>query len=416
MMNATMRSSAAQFLLGVVLGVLGVASPFSRTALAHERVYDVQPGEGKWSVSDPVDKKITSGDEVVVRVRNFNFLQYSLSVDVNEQEVASYQYLEKLWASILTPGAGSLFELLRSTGQMAPTSASDSLFARCRRTYTYAMRLDTRISAARASVNGIDIDDKELSALRSAGDDVKDKRKLLHETYVSLQSEVEKDFSSAFGALRAYVDVAEQAYKTVIPKADLFLELADRSTKAFDKSLGKRDSGKLVRVSVKAFNEAGIDTTLCEFSYLVQSQWPLIVHAGLSGSTLDDVSFEKVQRVSNAGPEDFFQKTSDEDWTADAILMAGWPIYAHVGTPSDDEKNEWGVLISLGTSLSEPGKKILLCPSFYWRRLIGSVGAVMAKKVEGEEESDPSIPPDLFKVITEDLTVDLFFSLTIRLY
>jgi hypothetical protein len=163
---------------------------------------------------------------------------------------------------------------------------------------------------------------------------------------------------------------------------------------------------------VFATDHGGAKTYLADFNYVVQSRYPLIAHAGLTFSHLNEVSFKQVQRANGLSADDLFQQQDAGENTQDFTLFLGWEAFAR-GSRLADGQGNLSVLLSLGTSAREPGKKIFIGPSVMWRRFVVTIGAVIGKEADGVEQVQE---PNLFKAVKESTSHALFGAFSVRLF
>ena len=370
-----------------------------------------------WDVVKPANRRITSDDAVQVRIRGFNFLRFGFEVSVDEKKVESYQFLEKLWGSLLSPslaGAGFALPQGEITAAGVPPSPEAKLIADCREVYAASRKLDAAVAGVRDLATGMYLNPTLRGQIGVQADAVRARLGDLDKTYDKLQNDIATEdavFRLAFGNRGPLVKTVSDIRSAASGKAELLLPLADLAVKgSFTKNIGRKASGIYVTLSCQAATE-GVAQPIAEESYLVESTKPLVFHAGLTYGWLKDFTFEKVQRTFAAGPEDLFLQSGDSSKVGDFTAFLGISLFERNRGP--EGKTGTSVLISLGTSLTDPGKRIFIGPSVAIGRIVVSGGVVLGREKEGEEQS---LEPNLFRVLKDSNTAAGFVALTVKLY
>ena len=214
---------------------------------------------------------------------------------------------------------------------------------------------------------------------------------------------------SRFGDL---YDKARKAYADVQVRSEQFQTLANKSLGIESRKVGKREAGTRVTLTLSALDAAGGRTPMGDVSYFVETTIPLVVHGGLTFSTLKDVTFDKVKRSNGFGEDDLFQKTGEAANTKSFTLFMGWRFASFIGETPNSAK--LSALISLGTDVNAPGKAVYVAPTLVvFNRVAISGGLVLGKEVNGEQQT---LEPDLFKIIKSKPTSKPFFSISTRVF
>jgi hypothetical protein len=369
-------------------------------------------GQG-WRVQPPAGR-ITSRDAVAIRLRHFNFLRYTLHLDANETRAESYAYLTHLWSGVLGPLAGDVF----GAAAAAPPPAPDPLVDASRATYASAQELQRRIEAAIAPYTRSGLTRQEAGALDAAIGEVREAAARLDASYATLQRLVETDalaFKEAFaGTTKAYYKIAVDSYEAARTRSATFLALAVRSAGDDTRELGVRDAGTRVAVTLTATDPDGVASAVQTVHYVSQSLVPLVAHGGVAFSGIRDVTFEKVRRAVQFSGEDFFANPGTGGSATGFSAFLAWQLLTGGASLDAGAKEQpLGLLVSIGTDLSSPGRRLYLGPSLMLGgRLIVTAGAALGKTSEGEEP----IEPDVFRLVRARGAASWFSALTVRLY
>ena len=395
-----------------VRGASGVTLP-ART----RSVFDVCFDGDTWRVQPPPNTRITSRDPVWIRIRHFNFLRYQLHVDVQETRAESYAYLTRLWSSILSPNVFDLFSGLGALGDVEPALAPDPFMEAARRVYASAQDVRRRIEAALLPYTRPGLTGEEAARLAAATAGVRDAVETLRAAHNTLEAMVETDtavFTKAFGASKAYYKLAADTYDEAIGRSDSFLSLADRTIGDEVRRLGTRDAGTRVTVVLMATDPSGATSDVETIHYVSQSTMPLVAHGGAAFSGISGVTFEKVKRAAQFSEEDFFARKGDDGGTPGFATFLAWQLLAGAGSLDADTKQQpVGLLLSVGTDLTAPGRRLYVGPSvMLFGRLVVTAGGAFGRASEGE---DP-IEPDVFRLVREHGDTSWFTAVTVRIY
>jgi hypothetical protein len=419
-----------------------VAAPKCGGATLTNNVYRFCYDGSTWLMDEPANARFTNGDRVEVQVLHLNYLRYTLSFDVQEQKSESYQYLNKLWTSVLGIGFGSLGGILSPPGEDADLrkkrEAAENLFLdRLRQVLRYAEALDTHITVTIGEHRRPGLNQAEVTALRNSvgtgsetcsdvwttGNDplltcpIAALSTKLTEKYTDLERGVHTDtaqFALATGArFGELYEKIKKAYAEVITRSDQFRALAVKTLTVTTRQVGKRDAGTKVTLTLAAVDAGGGRSPIGDVSYIVETTIPLVVHGGMAFSSLNDVTFEKVKRSNGFSEDDVFQKSGDNANSRNFTLFMGWRFASFWGGETPNSKR-LSALISLGTDVDKPGKKIYIAPTLvFFNRVALSGGAALGKELNGEQQT---LEPDVFKIIKAKPTATKFFSISTRIF
>jgi hypothetical protein len=399
--------------------------------------------DGKaWKIDEPSNSRFTNRDRVEVEIQRFNFIRYTLSFDVKEEKSESYQYLTKLWTSVLSPDLLGLVGLGLDADKTAAEAAA--LVTAMRDLNRRTEALDRRIAGLVGVFTKTGLTTGEASALdmalgtaspcTDAPDNQVDQpawisgpdplrgqsvRALVCGAQVSLarlQRQVlmtDGGFTAAYGKQSKLYTMVTEAVTGSLTRADAFVTRAVKTTGSEVKKLGKHDAGTRVTLSVAAIGDGGDRTPLGDVNYFVETTIPLVAHGGLAFSGLKDVTFQKVQRASAFGEDDLFQKVSDGNNTTGFCLFLSWMAF-QLDRHQTPNKSVAAILLSLGTDVAKPGKRIFAGPSLMlFNRLVLTAGLAFGKEASGEQQT---LAPDIFQVVKERPRPSGFFALTMKVH
>jgi demethoxyubiquinone hydroxylase (CLK1/Coq7/Cat5 family) len=391
----------------------------------------------KWLVDEPSNVRFTNRDRVEVEVQHLNYFRYTLSFDVQEQKSEAYQYLTKLWTSVLGVGFGSLIGSLAPEGAPADAraQAEQAFVKHLRELLRYIEALDTKVTRAIAVHRKPGLETKELALLRQnldnddgCSEDWKEGQEdsLLACSVRTLSKRATAKFNELERGVHTDTDqfsmslspkygemyrVAKQSYVSVSARSDQFDALAVKSLGSEKRLVGKREAGTRVTIHLAAVDAAG-RSAIGDVSYFVETTLPLVVHGGMSYSRLNDVTFEKVKRAAQFSEEDLFQKTGAEANSRNFSLFMGWRVANLDGRQPNTSR--FALLVSLGTDIDAPGKTIYLGPTLLiFNRVAVSYGAAFGKEKDGEQVT---LEPDVFRIIKARPSSAQFFSISTRVF
>jgi hypothetical protein len=404
-----------------------------------------------WQVDEPTNSRFTNRDRVEVEVQHFNFLRYTLAFDVQEEKSEAYQYLTKLWTSILNPDILQAFALGETTGPRAV----DLLVEALRDLYRREQALDRKITSIASRYRKTGLTGAEAAALRAAvsgpgqpacapadfdavnkpeyvepspggatADDplaactVVEIARGLNASYARLNRLILVDneaFTDAIsGGRKALYNLVSGAYADVRKRADTFVSLAEKTADVETKKAGKHEAGTRVTLTLSAIDEGGAKTPIADVNYFVETTMPLVIHGGVAFTGLRQVSFDTVKRASAFGEEELFQKTAEAETGKSFSAFLSWTLAPLVGTKSGPHGAWLSLLASLGTDVSSPGSKIFVGPTLlFFGRMAFTGGVAFGTEKEGQVET---LDPDIFRVIRSRPAHSYFFSLTTKVH
>ncbi len=319
---------------------LAVAAVLLSTPAFAQPTFDVSFDGSAWRVERPAGP-VTSRDAVAIRIRRFNFLRYTLDLDLADRQPDAFAYLTRLWANVLNPSVGDVFAEL-GAGDSRSGAAGD-LIAGARRVYADAQGLQRRIDAALAAHTKPGLTEDEADALAAAVAGVRDADARLRTSYLALQQLVERDdetFRLAFaGTSKAYHKLAADSYAEVIARSDSFRSLAARTLDGEVRHVGARDPGTRVTATLTATDPSGARVPVATIHYVSQGRMPLAAHGGLAFSGVP------------GAPRTF-------------TAFVAWQALAAGGSADTAAKERpLGLLLSAGTDLDKPGRRVYFGPS-----------------------------------------------------
>jgi hypothetical protein len=369
--------------------------------------------KGEWDITPPDRARITNRDRVEVCIEHFNYLRYTLSFSVAEERSEAYDYLTKLWTSVLNPSAGDFLKALAAPQLGAPPPM---FLERLQIIYALATELDRAIGEQLGTFRQTGLNAQEADALAKARTDIASQAGVLARAYADLQLDLLKpenatDFERAIGGTSKIYDAVSAVYQTVSKRADVFLNLSNKTIGIEVRKVGARSAGTKVSLTLAAVDEGGVSTPMGDVNYLVQTTLPLVLHGGLAFSTLNDVKFEKIKRAVGASEEDLFQQRSDDDNSKSFTAFLGAQLLA-VGGKGGDGSAPLALLFSLGTDVRSPGRTIFAGPSFaILNRVMLTAGLALGTESEGEQAT---LEPNVFRVVRDHTTTSPFFSLSVK--
>ena len=340
---------------------LAVAAVLLSTPAFAQPTFDVSFDGTGWRVERPA-RSVTSRDPVAIRIRGFNFLRYTLDLDLADKQPDAFAYLTRLWASVLNPAVGDVFGALGA--DPARGAAAVDLASGARHVYADAQALQRRIDAALAPHTKPGLTDEEARALAAALAGVRDADARLRASYLALQQLVERDddtFRQAFaGVSKAYYKLAADSYAEVIARSDSFRSLAARTLDGEVRQVGTRDAGTRVTATLTATDPSGARVPVATIHYVSQGRMPLAAHGGLAFSGVP------------GAPRTF-------------TAFVAWQAFAAGGSADAAAKERpLGLLLSAGTDLDKPGRRVYFGPSImiFGRFVVTSGAAFIASSAD----------------------------------
>ncbi len=378
-------------------------------------VFDVCYDGDQWRVQPPPNSRLTNRDAVWVRVRHFNFLRYKLNFEVTEERAESYNYLHSLWSTAL---GLSLSDIAGALDGGRDQDRDEAFVTATREVYRAGQAVQKAVDAALAPHKDAGLTRREVEQLRTATSDVQMALTALRVKHDLLQAMVEQDntaFRAAFaGRVAPLYTLATNVFREASQKADAFLVLAQRSLGDEIKKIGTKDAGTRVTVVMTATDPNGARSEMETVHYFVQSNMPLVAHGGVSLSGLKDISFATVKRAAQYSEEDYFQQQSDAEQLLGYSTFLAWQLFAPKSSLDTETKQQKiSLLVSMGTDLNAPGKRVYVGPSaMIMGRLVITGGAVIGSQASG---ADP-IEPNVFRLVRHVRTTTWFTSVGVRVY
>ena len=396
-----------------------------------------------WLVDEPSNVRFTNRDSVEVEVLHLNYFRYTLSFDVQEQKSDAYQFLTKLWTSVVGAGFGSVFGALgpddapaiATEEQRRRLAAEREFVTHLRELLRYVEALDTKITGSIAAHRRPGLNSAELGVLQANLGNVSDAcsdtwnpgnedsliacsvRALgqrVTTKFNDLERGVHTDSDQFMVSINKYGEIyqaAKQGYADVHVRADQFQALALKSLGSDTRKVGKREAGTRLTLNLAAVDASG-RSPIGDVSYFVETTIPLVVHGGLVYSRLNDVTFQKVKRAAEFSEEDVFQRTDANDNSRNFTMFMGWRLANLDGHRPNTSR--FSALVSLGTDIDSPGKKVYLAPTLLlFNRVAVSYGGVFGKESNGELQT---LEPDVFRIIKERPSAAQFFAISTRIF
>jgi hypothetical protein len=380
-------------------------------------LYVVAFENGKWVVKPPTDARITTKTVVRVSVHGLNHFRYALETDVKEEVSEAYQYLEKLWGSVFGGGLLQLTTLDAATARGATPTKEEQLRDALHKVYKAGLALDRAVATAVKPFKAVGVSQDDCNTLITTRKDVEARLTAAIDAANELQALIEKESEVFFLAQANYatiVKVVDDGLKAATSKAGTFLAMATLVIEGEERAIGTKKAGTRVTVNLHAAAGAGVKTWIADLSYIVQSERPLVAHAGMSFGSLNEISFEKVRRVNGLSADDLFVQEDTGTTTSDFLLFLGYQLGAiNPSRLGESRDPDWAFFASLGTAIREPGKKIFLGPSVAFKRFVLTGGAVIGKEAEGVEQVQSD---NLFKAIREQTKTGGFIAFSVRVF
>src|SRR5262245_11679292 len=313
-MKTMARSTCVALLVCLVAAVLparaqqATKAPQCASAFSHNLYRICVPdGSTGWAVDEPNNSRFTNRDAVEVEVRHFNFLRYTLAFDVKEEQSQAYQYLTKLWTSILDP---SILTTLVALGGTIDTKEETGFLDVLRDTYRRALALDQKITLVAGQYKRTGLTPKEAAALKTAvlgpgerpcapndfdalnkpdfpqpqpgvpppgdpllGCSVTEIARGLNLAHARLSRIVLTESGPFVDAMsgtrrRLYTTVSE-AYTNIRKRSDLFVSLTEKTVATETKKAGKHNAGTRVTLTLTAVDEGGAKSPVADVNYFV---------------------------------------------------------------------------------------------------------------------------------------------------
>jgi len=372
----------------------------------------------EWDVKPPSLPRITNRERVEVCVEHFNFLRYTLSFDVTEEKSESYDYLTKLWTSVLSPSLAGVLGAVAAPQGVAALTPEQRFLIQLQAIYALATELDHAIGEQIAKYSLTGLEAEEAKTLATARGSIDGSLQTLNKAYADLQKLLldptqTTQFANAIGGTSKIYSVVTELYGAVAKRADVFLSMSEKTIGIEVRKVGTRSAGTRVTLRLVATGDGGAKTPMADVHYFVETTLPLVVHGGLTFAKLNDVSFEKVKRASQFSEEDLFQRTTDNPNTRALSMFLAWQFWSKAGTAAGSVERV-GLLFSLGTDVRAPGKKVFAGPSLaLFNRIVLTAGVSLGKEANGEAAT---LEPDVFRIVRERPATAFFFSLSTKVH
>lgn len=430
-----MKKAVSCFLL--VLGLLAVSSTVTHAGGCEFVSFSIEKQDRKnkkanldikWAdaIKDCTytnkDGRITEKMPVTIAVNNYNFLHYGLEIEIEEEVVDAYAELAEFWDKFLS--LDTYLDILDDRRSDRPPQPDCRIRA--------ILKVDSRLSACLDAAGDFEAATvnwrKKLREARAfVASSLKDYNKLaLSDDDKGAIEEFRKNSLSVVKILEAYktrslelastnkeldrFDKTDAVHSEIIEGLRRVNARAKLVKNGFIHGVKKKKPGTIVSVKLIPTGLEGVgaeDDSLSKkqvtVRYFVQSRHPLVFHAGLAYSDVDEVEFSKIR---SAAGEDLFSKIQDEDSELD---LTGFLSYQFL---SYGRRNDQGLLITVGTDFDEPGKRAYFGLSHRWGRWLLTGGWVRAEVEQGEETTTD---PDLFRTISSGSDDGGFASISFKL-
>jgi hypothetical protein len=303
---------------------------------------------------------------VSVRVRNFNFLHYTIEYNVEEETVESYVTLEKLFSQVF-----GLTDLV-SRFAVAPCSS----FGECLTDWRFkivlaGIALDKEL--AKYAGVGTGLSPEQVSEIQTFAKGLKSQREsVLNARARTLDHQPESQ------AEVSWFETIDAKHDKLLAKIAAFQSSANLIENGQVKFIGKKKAGTIVTVNLipKDLQQASTGQPV-SVEYFVHSSLPVRFHVGYAGSGLSDVDFATVRTLAG---RDLFSQVKNEDGTAEFSAFLTYELYSWTWIEKD-----FGLGLTLGTDFKDPGDRIYVGASLrLFERFVLSAGGASAVVAEGE--------------------------------
>lgn len=203
-------------------------------------------------------------------------------------------------------------------------------------------------------------------------------------------------------------DAELTTHNALMTKLAEFARRAAECAKGRTATLDPRKAGTIVTVTGKAtaVSQAAPDVAVASKAdpitvrYYVQSEMPLVFHAGIAWTSIEDFDYQVVQKNVSG---DVFQQIQKPDQTPDLTAFMTW-------LPGKDGESS-GFGLTLGTGLKDLGKRLYFGASYsFGNRLLLSGGGFTQTVTTADGNAISISAPNLFASIKQVRKVGLFFS------
>lgn len=307
------------------------------------------------------EPRITPKTRLVLNIRGFNFLRYTLEFEIQEKTVDTYVLLERLWRQIFVLAPHMTRSTKRSTdGFVAAIFEWRAALADANKKLGDALEAapktphlsESEIAPICRQRQAQEAELRRIDALRS---------KAVEELKTSDDVQNLAVFEASdkmHGELRARVQAFAQTERLI--------------REGFTKTIPQKELGRIVTVTMRPKSVDGVsEAPLAAVQYFVESELAVSYHVGLVYSTIGNVDFEQVRTVSGA---DLFAKIKDDDGITELVAFLSARLFETGLVP---------VYGTIGTDFSEPGKRLYAGISIpVWKAFL-TAGVVSASVKEG---------------------------------
>lgn len=314
--------------------------------------------------------RIDERDNVSIRLRHFNFVNFAAEYTVEKTVIEAYVTLNNLWSQALGLGrplqaasvavgpcpAGATFEQCVVDWMWASILAS-------RRLNEATARHRSRVTLDQATIDGAVVPDSDaVQKLRAQ--------------LIQVQSDTLTRKPGSVQEIEWYNQV-QASHDKLIGQIDAYLRLAELTVSGQTRNIDRQKAGTLVTVKVAGMNALGNPAGKpVEIQYFVHSKYPVTFHAGYLYSSLKEVEFDAVRTTAGA---DLFQQVRDPASVNSYAAFLSYQLWSgNVG------RHGTGILATLGTDFKDPGERLYAGGSvrFLSRFYVGG-GFVSATVSEG---------------------------------
>lgn len=352
-----------------------------------------------------IDLKIDSTDQVVVKVTNFNYINFDLTIEITEKEVETYKFLSNLWDELLGFDLGDVsISGSGIRGQTTSSGATEDPVV----TWWKAIRKDRQTLKETAEGYSKDYlsstDRDNLVTDRENRADANAKLQKLRD--LAFQAAVTVEDLQKF-------DIVDKEHSDQVQANLLFVGLAKKSLDGESTLVRKKDAGTLVSAAInstpKESGSEGSESRQVSVSYFVQSELPLVFHVGLTYADTDKVELEKVRALDG---RDLFSEVSSDSGETGLSAFLSYPI----GQAESD------YFVTLGTDVEDLGERLHVGLSWRFRQnWMATFGGSYQKTQAGEMEvqdtnMDQTSTRTLFEIAKEEREWAPFVSISVKLY
>lgn len=334
------------------------------------------------------DKKVTKDNEVSIKIeKGFNFLNYSIDYRIEDEIIPIYNDLDKFWGTFITgiteipiykaietepTSFVSSFHEWRSELERQQKGLADFL----------ANEVTNNITLTQSQIDNVS---KEREIRKNA---IKDLDLLRANTYALIGdngTSIETYYSQML------YDSQLKQHEKMVDGLRSFIQLATNVEEGQRIIIGKKPQGTRVTVtmSVKAKDESlqktAIEAGTVVVQYFVSSNRPVLFHAGLVYTRLNDINIEKINTLDKG---EVFKQIKNPSSSSNLSTFLSYQLAVNA-------QGDAGILASFGTDIPSPGKRLYLGVTGNFGSFLFTLGASTASIKEGEN----LLTEDLFKTI-----------------